>query len=1046
MNELQTASEKRIMQNAKIVGMTTTGCAMHQELVRCLAPKVVLIEEAGEVLEAHLLSCLTSATQHVIQIGDHMQLRPLVNEFPLSFHSNRGHDLDISMFERLVGTTNSTFALKVWIIHNDYVGKLVTLDTQRRMSPDICDLIRYTLYPSLEDGPNVLNYPSIKGFEHSLWFFDHNFRECGDDVSHQNHEEAQLTVDLAHHALLNGTGDIVILTPYLGQLKLLRGRLEAKHVRLVLEEKDIEALRELDSDEEENLEPEFEPSVDSRTLKQCLRLSTVDNFQGNEADFVLISTVRSNEQGSTGFLKVFNRVNVMLSRARHGMVILGSSSTLRQCRRAEMFQSVLDILEDKELIGNYINLKCQRHGTISQITNSKDVQTYVPYGGCQLPCNVRLSCGHVCAKLCHPDDARHKTNVCLEPCMRDIAACGHLCTLKCCDTCKCMEILPIYRLVCGHQVVNIRCSETHDKLNKIPCKTKVLVQIPLCKHQVEVKCQDAIELATARRTMNTNKLNEFSQKCTVVCNQLLSCGHPCASPCSSCFGKPGHFGVCKHPCERTLPCGHSCRAFCHPADQCPPCDRLCATECAHSSCPGLCKAPCNSCSEPCTWSCSHSKTTCPLPCGSPCIRLPCDERCEKTLSCGHQCPGLCGEICLGPKYCSSCGDENVLSQVVDLIMHTTLRDHDPNESPLVMWPCGHCFTIESMDGYLNLSDYFIQNRLTGQWADFRPLTLQDMESQRKSCPLCRFPLFKVHRYSRILNFHSLYENELKYLKEAIAIVEESKNKRTAFQESMALRRLDKWQRDMLKQSTAPAPSLEMATKERHYFEKAKMDDLNLHRYRNKMQSKAQTMLLMEALEVSLLVVRSMSDKLPESDKPEAKRMRLTEKISEAEVLAANGLELCISLSSWRSAIDFKLLHMKLLLLVLQGGHYDLQTKELHSKLKVALNDIRNMKMCTQELSSQAQEIYDKAVKMGKLTKAEKDAIFQAFAGGYGQVNDGFGGFGGHWYQCPNGHPYVITECGGAMQTYHCFECGAEIGGSDHRLLSSNQSAQTYFQS
>ncbi|GFQ91309.1 NFX1-type zinc finger-containing protein 1 [Trichonephila clavata] len=47
---------------------------------------------------------------------------------------------------------------------------------------------------------------------------------------------------------------------------------------------------------------------------------------------------------------------------------------------------------------------------------------------------------------------------------------------------------------------------------------------------------------------------------------------------------------------------------------------------------------------------------------------------------------------------------------------------------------------------------------------------------------------------------------------------------------------------------------------------------------------------------------------------------------------------------------------------------------------------------------------------------------------------------GHWYQCPNGHVYCITECGGAMVESQCNECGARIGGSSHRLLSDNQVA------
>ena len=47
---------------------------------------------------------------------------------------------------------------------------------------------------------------------------------------------------------------------------------------------------------------------------------------------------------------------------------------------------------------------------------------------------------------------------------------------------------------------------------------------------------------------------------------------------------------------------------------------------------------------------------------------------------------------------------------------------------------------------------------------------------------------------------------------------------------------------------------------------------------------------------------------------------------------------------------------------------------------------------------------------------------------------------GHWYQCPNGHVYSIGECGGAMVESNCNECGARIGGSQHRLLNTNSVA------
>jgi hypothetical protein len=59
-----------------------------------------------------------------------------------------------------------------------------------------------------------------------------------------------------------------------------------------------------------------------------LEIATVDSMQGNEADIIIISTVRSNEAGQLGFLNVANRVNVALSRAKQQVIVVGDRSTL----------------------------------------------------------------------------------------------------------------------------------------------------------------------------------------------------------------------------------------------------------------------------------------------------------------------------------------------------------------------------------------------------------------------------------------------------------------------------------------------------------------------------------------------------------------------------------------------------------------------------------------------------------------------------------------------------------------------------------------------
>lgn len=75
-----------------------------------------------------------------------------------------------------------------------------------------------------------------------------------------------------------------------------------------------------------------------------------------------------------------------------------------------------------------------------------------------------------------------------------------------------------------------------------------------------------------------------------------------------------------------------------------------------------------------------------------------------------------------------------------------------------------------------------------------------------------------------------------------------------------------------------------------------------------------------------------------------------------------------------------------------------------------------------------------------LSDDEKRSIVAAMgsSGGY----DYGGNSASHFFECPNGHPYFIGECGGAMQVGRCIECGAEVGGNSHRLLSNNRTAES----
>ena len=151
----------RLLRTANVVGITTSGLAQKLHYLRRIESKVVICEEAGEVLEAHLLTALLPNIEHAIFIGDHQQLRPQVQNYALSAESKDGkqYRFDVSLFERLVAPCEKRSRRMPYC----------TLEIQRRMHPSISDLIRSTLYPRLQDDASVADYPAIPGLRRRLF-------------------------------------------------------------------------------------------------------------------------------------------------------------------------------------------------------------------------------------------------------------------------------------------------------------------------------------------------------------------------------------------------------------------------------------------------------------------------------------------------------------------------------------------------------------------------------------------------------------------------------------------------------------------------------------------------------------------------------------------------------------------------------------------------------------------------------------------------------------------------------------------------------------
>ena len=150
---------------------------------------------------------------------------------------------------------------------------------------------------------------------------------------------------------------------------------------------------------------------------------SVDNFQGEEGKIIILSLVRNNNQMKPGFLNTFNRINVMLTRAKHGMFIVGSATFLRKLRDLVYWPNILSYFEDQNLIGRFIEIKCEVHGNVNKITKATDFQNF-PEGGCNLKCELRKSCGHPCEYKCHIIDRKeHKTFHCTQRCEKIVPDC-----------------------------------------------------------------------------------------------------------------------------------------------------------------------------------------------------------------------------------------------------------------------------------------------------------------------------------------------------------------------------------------------------------------------------------------------------------------------------------------------------------------------------------------------------------------------------------------------------------------------------------------------
>ncbi|TFY66383.1 hypothetical protein EVG20_g4700 [Dentipellis fragilis] len=486
-----------LLRSKLVIGCTTTAAAMYTESIHEAGIDVLLVEEAGEILESHVLTALGPQTKQIILIGDHKQLRPKVNHYELTVEKGNGYDLNRSLFERLV--------LK------GYPHE--TLTKQHRMRPEISALIRRLTYPDLVDADGTKGRPDLIGVRDNLVFITHSHpedndariadkKDMGASSSKQNTYEVQMVLKIVRYLAQQGYGtdDMVVLTPYLGQLQKLKEVLE-KEVDPVLNDLDTHDL----------VGAGLVPAPTKLSSKKKLRLATIDNYQGEESKIVIISLTRSNSNHDIGFMYSSERVNVLLSRARNALIMVGNADTFVKARHPEgrkLWGNLFDMLNHDKHMYDGFPVKCERHPdrTVT-LTKPVEFDEQCPDGGCKEPCGAMLHCGiHTCPLRCHRI-SDHSKMPCQAP-MKDKCANGHVRNWKCedgvpvtCPKCDRQTKLAEIKLKRDFELQQRRDAEQAEHLRKI---AELEEQIA-----AEQQAQKDIELSEERRNALEQKQRDL---------------------------------------------------------------------------------------------------------------------------------------------------------------------------------------------------------------------------------------------------------------------------------------------------------------------------------------------------------------------------------------------------------------------------------------------------------------------------------------------------------------------------------------------------------
>ena len=284
--ELEIRINAELFGEARVIASTLAGSAS-----RLLAGQkfgTLFIDEAAQALEPACWIAIRRASR-VVLAGDHCQLPPTVK----SIEALRG-GLGTTLMERIVRQKPDVVTL---------------LKTQYRMNEQIMRFSSDWFYGGMVEAAPQIRFRGILDFDNPMAWIDTADVEgkeefVGESFGRINRAEAQLTLDtlqeyftkIGKQRILDERIDVGVISPYRAQVQLLRRLIKKKEF--------------------------FKP------YRGLISVNTVDGFQGQERDIIVISLVRANADGQIGFLSDLRRMNVAITRARMKLIILGDVQTM----------------------------------------------------------------------------------------------------------------------------------------------------------------------------------------------------------------------------------------------------------------------------------------------------------------------------------------------------------------------------------------------------------------------------------------------------------------------------------------------------------------------------------------------------------------------------------------------------------------------------------------------------------------------------------------------------------------------------------------------